>query len=268
MKSANWQRCEAEITRCKSEAEERGYQYNGPRDGLEDWFCEQLMEEFPMAFETKDSGERKVFDSGMQRDTTTGKTDYALVASGPMFKRWAELMTRGAIKYDRNNWLKASGTPELERFRESAFRHFVQWFFGEKDEDHAAAVFFNINGAEYVKEGLRDTPVVNRIVVAGEEVRKGDAVKYEDAVRAIEHGGFPQDILDELVKKQKEQEQKAAEHKRQCQVAMDNGYASHQVGKRLCDNPNAKGSRDAMYWEEGWHKRHNELCYGSPWGTK
>jgi len=104
-----------------------------------------------MSFETKDSGERLVFESGMQRDTTTGKTDYALVASGPMFKRWAELLTRGAIKYERNNWMKASGDAELERFKESAFRHFIQWFYGETDEDHAAAVFFNINGAEYVQ---------------------------------------------------------------------------------------------------------------------
>jgi hypothetical protein len=30
----------------------------------------------------------------------------------------------------------------------------MQWFFGENDEDHAAAVFFNITGAEYVKEKI------------------------------------------------------------------------------------------------------------------
>jgi hypothetical protein len=46
--------------------------------------------------------------------------------------------------------MKARGLEEYERFRESAFRHFLQWFNGETDEDHAAAVYFNINGAEYV----------------------------------------------------------------------------------------------------------------------
>jgi hypothetical protein len=43
---------------------------------------------------------------------------------------------------------------EYERFQESAARHFEQWLEGENDEDHAAAVFFNINGAEYVKAKL------------------------------------------------------------------------------------------------------------------
>jgi hypothetical protein len=102
-------------------------------------------------FVTKDSGERLKFESGMQRDVETGKKDYSLVAAGPMFERWAGLLTRGAIKYERNNWMKARGNAEEERFIRSAFRHFIQWFNGETDEDHAAAVFFNINGAEYVR---------------------------------------------------------------------------------------------------------------------
>jgi hypothetical protein len=65
-----------------------------------------------------------------------------------------------------------------------------------------------------------------------------------------------------------EEFQKRQEHKRQCQVALENGYESHKVGKRLCDNPTARGSQDAAYWEEGWRKRHHELCYGKEWGTK
>lgn len=102
-------------------------------------------------FVTKDSGARASFDSGMVRDTNDGKTLWHLVASGPMLRRWAELLTRGAVKYDADNWMKARGQEELNRFRESAFRHFMQWFLGDTDEDHAAAVMFNINGAEYVK---------------------------------------------------------------------------------------------------------------------
>jgi hypothetical protein len=102
-------------------------------------------------FIVKDSGERKQFDSGMQRDTTTGKTDYTLVLDGPMFERWAAHLTAGAHKYDKRNWMKASGQEELDRFRESALRHFLQWFRGDVDEDHASAVLFNVNGAEFVK---------------------------------------------------------------------------------------------------------------------
>lgn len=108
-----------------------------------------------MVFKTKDSGKRKEFKSGMVRDVTTDKTLWHLVASGPMLKRWAELLTRGAVKYTADNWMKASGEEEYNRFRESAFRHFIQWYSGEVDEDHASAVFFNINGAEYTKSKLK-----------------------------------------------------------------------------------------------------------------
>lgn len=107
-------------------------------------------------FVVKDSGERKVFDSGMQRDVTTGKTLWHLVASGPMLERWAVHLTKGAVKYDEDNWMKAEGQAELDRFRQSAFRHFMQWYCGDVDEDHASAVYFNINGAEFVSDKLKN----------------------------------------------------------------------------------------------------------------
>jgi hypothetical protein len=105
-----------------------------------------------MSFVIKDSGERMQFQSGMVRDLTTGKVDYSLAIDGPMFRRFAAHMTKGAAKYSKRNWMKAEGQEEADRFRESAFRHFMQWYLGETDEDHAAAVYFNINGAEYVKD--------------------------------------------------------------------------------------------------------------------
>jgi hypothetical protein len=107
---------------------------------------------------TKDSGQREEFSTGMRRDLQEGKTRYDLIIPKmmivSMFQRWADLMTRGAIKYGERNWEKAGTEEELERYYASAFRHFMQWYTGETDEDHAAAVFFNIQGAEYVKERL------------------------------------------------------------------------------------------------------------------
>jgi hypothetical protein len=107
-------------------------------------------------FVVKDSGKRQEFDSGMVRDTSEGKMQYHRCLEGPMFQRWAAHLTKGAVKYPDNpdgsaNWTKASGDPELRRFKESALRHFIQWYFGHTDEDHAAGVLFNVNGAEYVK---------------------------------------------------------------------------------------------------------------------
>lgn len=107
-------------------------------------------------FEIKDSGKREEFQSGMVRDTTDGKTNFLRVLEGPMFDRWAAHLSKGAVKYPDiapgvANWTLANGEPELSRFKESAMRHFRQWLRGDTDEDHAAAVLFNINGAEYVK---------------------------------------------------------------------------------------------------------------------
>jgi hypothetical protein len=106
-------------------------------------------------FVTLDSGRRESFDSGMVRDTAEGKADYSLVYDGPMLTRWAELLTRGAKKYAPRNWMLATGQVELDRFKASAARHFAQWMRGDTDEDHAAAVIFNINGAEYVRGRLQ-----------------------------------------------------------------------------------------------------------------
>ncbi len=102
---------------------------------------------------TKDSGKRVVHKSGMNRDIQDGKPRYDLIWH-PMLKRWAELMTRGAEKYGENNWKLANSIEEMNRFKASAFRHFMQFIEGEVDEDHAAAIFFNVAAIEYLKEKL------------------------------------------------------------------------------------------------------------------
>lgn len=108
-------------------------------------------------FVTKDSGERQQYASGMYRDTTAGKPLWSLLLPVEMplaetlLYRWVMLLTRGAEKYAARNWEKAAGRDELDRARDSAFRHFMQWMGGDRDEDHAAAVIFNLQLAEYVR---------------------------------------------------------------------------------------------------------------------
>lgn len=108
-----------------------------------------------MTYITKDSGERIDYDSGMRRDTDKGKPRYDLCYQ-PLFTRWAELMARGAEKYGERNWEKANSPEEYNRFKASAYRHFIQWFQGENDEDHAAAVLFNIGAALYVESKIEE----------------------------------------------------------------------------------------------------------------
>lgn len=108
-------------------------------------------------FITKDSGKREDYDSGMRRDTQEGKPrfDLLLVPGVPFedqfLTRLAALLERGAAKYGERNWQKANSPEEVERFVASGTRHFFQWACGEVDEDHAAAVVFNLMAAEYVK---------------------------------------------------------------------------------------------------------------------
>lgn len=111
-------------------------------------------------FETKDSGERQEFDSGMHRDTEAGKARFDLIIpegvpyADQLLTRFAELMGRGAVKYESRNWEQANSEAEIARAKSSAFRHFMQWFCGEVDEDHAAATMFNLLVVETTRNKL------------------------------------------------------------------------------------------------------------------
>lgn len=113
-------------------------------------------------FITKDSGKREEFVTGMVRDTQDDKPRYDLLDIA-FLKRWAQLMARGAKKYGENNWKKAATPEELARFKASAVRHMFQWLEGDISEDHAAAVAFNLAGAEMVKTKLDIPPSLTDI---------------------------------------------------------------------------------------------------------
>src|SRR5690606_18447714 len=97
----------------------------------------------------------------MVRDTEEGKPRFDLMVPvgvpyrEQMLTRFAALLARGAEKYGDRNWEKGNGQEELNRARSSAFRHFMQWFCGETDEDHASAVFFNVIQVETLKYKMR-----------------------------------------------------------------------------------------------------------------
>lgn len=111
-------------------------------------------------FVVKGGETQTVLAGGMVRSSSANKTDYSLALDGVMFNRLAEHLTKATrppSNYPKRNWLLAGhGSPAdkdltLARYHESAVRHFLQWLRGETDEDHAAAVFFNINGYETLK---------------------------------------------------------------------------------------------------------------------
>lgn len=88
----------------------------------------------------KDTGERRTFDTGAQRDrgTLKGRPDLRPVHA---LHRLDLHMEKGALKYDSRNWEK--GMP-LSEFFNSATRHAEKLLAGYTDEDHAAAWLWNV----------------------------------------------------------------------------------------------------------------------------
>ncbi len=129
-----------------------------------------------VSFTVEDSGDRQDFASGMTRDTTEGKIDHRIINYGPMKQRWINHLNIAREKYEDiafgvPNWTVGNSIEEFDRYLESAERHFDNWATSRREEltawskagyfvpieageDEAAAVFFNINGAEHVR-GLR-----------------------------------------------------------------------------------------------------------------
>lgn len=88
--------------------------------------------------------------SGAIRDTTEGKVNFLAALDGEMVDRYAAHMTKAQSTKGKRNWLKAGDDPrtaqaDLDRGFESLGRHFRQFTQGHTDEDHAAAIVFNLD---------------------------------------------------------------------------------------------------------------------------
>lgn len=124
---------------------------------VEDLDCVSCAKQQRRKFVTRDSGQREEYDSGMVRDTQEGKARFDLLLPvgipyrDQFWTRVADLLGRGAAKYNDRNWERAAGSDELDRFKSSAQRHLMQWLTDETDEDHAAAVVFNLLAYETIK---------------------------------------------------------------------------------------------------------------------
>ncbi len=158
-------------------------------------------------FTTKDSGEREQFQTGAQRDTRSGKGRFDLLPAFAL-EREAQLLERGAEKYDPRNW--EQGFP-FSRCLDSAFRHLTQYVQGDDSEDHLAAVRFNVGCIMHFEEMIR-------------RVRMNPALNDLPNYRAIEPAGVPPDVL-------RAAWAKFGDHKRDCF-----SFALNEVGEdHHCD---------------------------------
>ena len=100
---------------------------------------------------TKDSGERRKFNTGAQRDVVDGKGRYDLI-SPIMIERLAKLLQRGAEKYNDRNWEK--GMP-LSVYMDSGMRHLFKFLEGHRDEYHLIAAIWNLQALLHIEEMVK-----------------------------------------------------------------------------------------------------------------
>ena len=98
-----------------------------------------------------DSGNRHQYQTGAMRDNRQGKGRFDLI-SPHMMRRLALRLEAGVIKYSERNWEK--GMP-LSRFLDALLRHTFQILERDDEEDHAAAVVFNIMAFIHTEEEIQ-----------------------------------------------------------------------------------------------------------------
>lgn len=104
-----------------------------------------------------DGGTRLDCGTGALREDEAGKGRFDLIPFEPMMRlaRWYEL---GAKKYGDRNW--EHGLP-VSRCVSAALRHLFKYLAGMRDEDHLAAVAWNVFAImhfEAVMPEMQDLP--------------------------------------------------------------------------------------------------------------
>lgn len=100
---------------------------------------------------------RTAFEGGGVRDGAekVERFELAWTADQPyedqMLTRYARWMARGADKYADRNWESFASDDALEHAKGSLLRHVFKLLAGQVDEDHAAAVWFNVAAIELIR---------------------------------------------------------------------------------------------------------------------
>jgi hypothetical protein len=129
-------------------------------------------------FVTKDSGERRQFNTGAQRDVVTDKGRYDLI-SPIMIERLAKLLQRGAEKYNDRNWEK--GMP-LSVYMDSGMRHLYKFLEGHRDEDHLIAAIWNLQALLHIEEMVKRGVLSEDLLDLPDYVKKNNTWKNIDIV--------------------------------------------------------------------------------------
>ena len=125
----------------------------------------------------KDSGERRQFETGAVRDRAVGKGRFDLIATQMMF-RLARHYEAGAVKYSDRNWEK--GMP-FSVYIDAALRHLFKLIAGWNDEDHAAAIVWNIAALMFMEAKMPELDDLPERKREGVDMLKWVVRRPEDA---------------------------------------------------------------------------------------
>lgn len=99
------------------------------------------------------------FDSGAIRDSEENKEDYIETISWTAFRRYAQYMTEKKKKYGAGNFKKGI---DIDSYERSLVRHLQKYMENkyeggivETQEDHLAAILFNVFGIIHEEERHR-----------------------------------------------------------------------------------------------------------------
>lgn len=99
-----------------------------------------------------DKDNRRVFQTGSQRDDRTGKGRFDLIPWS-VIHDIARHFEEGAKKYGDNNWQK--GQP-LSSYFDSAMRHLVQVAEGKTNENHLIAAIWNLMAFSWTAQQIQE----------------------------------------------------------------------------------------------------------------
>lgn len=138
------------------------------------------MSEERAAFGLKDSGARRQFSTGSQRDNSAGKGAFSLMAFLPLFRE-AVVYEKGDIKYGDTprNWERGQN---FARLYESAIRHVLMAALKFRDEDHLAQAVWNLRAIMHFE--MTGRTELDDMPDYGDEVRAG-LLAFFDEQRSI-----------------------------------------------------------------------------------
>jgi len=98
-----------------------------------------------------------VGSNGGLRSKETEKVDYTY-AHPEMLRRLCLHMQKGATHYGRDNWKQLTSKDDVVRYKRSLLRHCMQYLHDLEptDEDHLAAIIFNVQGLMYLESIKRE----------------------------------------------------------------------------------------------------------------